>query len=132
MKNGEIIESKKFVHTPNWVLLVVPATVMYELEEAANIRFENGNLKYEGRMAFRALQEIIELTNNIDIPGVSLLIIGEADLNLEVKTTSRRINENLFNLGVTVDNFRENFSQNNGHQDHHCFKGIPSQKASKR
>ncbi len=74
-----VIEQKPYAHTPNWLLLIVPGTVMYELEEAANIRNDKGFLHAHGRAAFRALQEILELSENIDIPGVSLLISGETD-----------------------------------------------------
>ncbi|MGD2093196.1 MAG: ribonuclease P subunit p25 family protein [Candidatus Aminicenantes bacterium] len=79
-----LVESAEFVHTPNWILLVVPSTVMYELEEAANIR-DKGLLQFKGRMGFRAIQEVMELSENIDIPGISLLIHGETNPVLDTK-----------------------------------------------
>jgi len=126
------IESTAFIHTPNWILLAIPATVMYELEEAANIRSRNGNLTYQGRMAFRALQEIIELTSNIDIPGVSLLIIGEADATVDTKTSLKKINENIYNLGITVDGIKDILHRDSPEKlNKHCsFKGIPAPKNS--
>lgn len=82
-----LVEPKEFVHTPNWILLVVPSTVMYELEEAANIRDYRGLLLHKGRMGFRALQEIMDMSENIDIPGISLLIHGETNPVLDMKNT---------------------------------------------
>lgn len=128
-----MIEATESVHTPNWILLVVPATVMYELEEAANFRYLDGNLKCEGRLAFRALQEIIELTDNIDIPGVSLLIVGEADANLDNKASLKRINENLYNLGTAVNELKNRFPEtgtNNEKSFKTLFKGSPPRKSS--
>lgn len=126
------IESAAFIHTPNWILLAIPATVMYELEEAANIRCKNGRLTHQGRMAFRALQEIIELTNNIDIPGVSLLIVGEADSTIDTKTSLRKINENIYKLGMTMDGIKDILHRNapNKHNNNCSFKGIPVPKSS--
>ncbi len=82
-----LVEPKEFVHTPNWILLVVPSTVMYELEEATNIRDERGLLVHKGRIGFRSLQEIMDLSENIGIPGVSLLIHGETNPILDIKNT---------------------------------------------
>ncbi|HEX3554529.1 MAG TPA: hypothetical protein VIA62_15005 [Thermoanaerobaculia bacterium] len=65
--------------SPNWILLVVPNTVMQEIEQAANCREENGQLSRVGRMGYRALEEILELDQSRDIRGVSLLIVGETD-----------------------------------------------------
>ncbi len=79
-----LIDPKDFVHTPNWILFVVPSAVMHELEEAANIR-ENNALKLGGRMGFRALQEIIELGQSSDIPGISIIIVGEANPILDTR-----------------------------------------------
>ena len=100
-----LIEKREYVHTPNWILLAVPATVMYELEESANIRNRQGRLEFEGIMGYRAIQEIIELRNNIDIPGLSLLIVGEADPVLDHKAFLQRINDNIYNLGKTNKEF---------------------------
>lgn len=74
-----------YVTTPNWILFVVPSGVMHELEEAANVRDDKGLLKTRGRMGFRALQEVIELNQNAGIPGVSLLIAGEANPVLDTR-----------------------------------------------
>ena len=90
-----LLNRRKFVNTPNWILLVVPSTVMYELESASNIRNEKGKLSYPGRQAYRALQEIMELSQNIDIPGVSLLITGETNPILDVNQALKKINKNL-------------------------------------
>ena len=80
-----LVEPKEYVHTPNWLLLIVPSTVMYELEEAANTRDDRGLLTYRGRKGFRALQEAMELSERINIPGVSLLIHGETNPVLDMK-----------------------------------------------
>lgn len=101
-----LVEINEYIHTPSWVLLVVPATVMFELEEAANIRKEGGDLRYEGRCAYRALQEIVELTNNIDITGISLLIVDEATTNIDNKNYLQKINENICKVGMTLDNLK--------------------------
>jgi len=92
-----LIEPREFVHTPNWVLLVVPSTVMFELEEAANIRDyrDKGLLLHKGRMGFRALQEIMELSENIDIPGISLLIHGETNPIFDTKNTLAKIRKDI-------------------------------------
>lgn len=93
-----LVEHRPYVHTPNWLLLVVPATVMYELEEAANIRQDNGLLRHQGRMAYRALQEILELGENIDIPGVSVIISGEADPVLDTRADISGIRKDLHRM----------------------------------
>ena len=74
-----LINRNEYVHTPNWILFVIPSAVMHELEEAANIRDDKGKLQKIGRMGFRALQEIIELSQSPDITGVALVIVGEAN-----------------------------------------------------
>lgn len=90
-----LVEPKEFVHTPNWLLLIVPSTVMYEIEEAANIRDDYGKLTYKGRKGFRALQEVIELSENINIPGVSLMIHGETNPTLDIKNSLFGLRKNL-------------------------------------
>ena len=102
-----IIEPKGYMHTPNWVLLVVPGTVMYELEEAADQRDSTGKLSKIGRNAFRALQEIIELSENVDIPGVSLLIHGESDPALDTKGYLEQIRRDLFNIFESSGNLSD-------------------------
>jgi len=76
---------KKNISTPSWALLVVPSAVMHELEEAANVRDDRGFLQTEGRIGFRAMQEIIELSQGTDIPGVALIIVGEANPMLDTR-----------------------------------------------
>jgi len=39
-----LIEPNEYVHTPNWILITVPNSVMHELEGAANIRKDGGLL----------------------------------------------------------------------------------------
>lgn len=90
-----LLECRPYVHTPNWLLFVVPATVMYELEEAANMRVDKGFLHHNGRMAFRALQEILELSEHIDIPGVSITVSGEVNPVLDTKGDIRGIREDI-------------------------------------
>lgn len=46
-----IINSVKYVHTPNWMLIVIPSAVMHEIEQISNSR-EDGFLKPEGRLGF--------------------------------------------------------------------------------
>jgi len=87
-----MINPKEYVNTPNWILFVVPSAVMHEIEEAANIRTQ-GYLNLEGRMGFRALQEIIELGQSTDIPGVSLVIVGEANPILDTKVEIKGLRE---------------------------------------
>jgi DNA-binding protein len=77
--------------SPNWILLVVPSTVMHELEQAANGRDEKGELSLSGRMGYRALQEILELDLAKDIRGVSLLIAGETDPILDARVELRAL-----------------------------------------
>lgn len=93
-----LVEPKEFVHTPNWVLLIVPSTVMFELEEAANIRDDRGLLRFKGRMGFRSLQEIMVLSENIDIPGISLLIYGETNPILDTKGALSGIRKDIYKL----------------------------------
>ena len=80
-----LVNPRGYAPTPNWILFVIPSGVMHELEEAANIRNDTGSLARVGRMGFRALQEVIELNQNVDIPGVSLLVAGEASPALDTR-----------------------------------------------
>jgi len=90
-----LIDPKEFVHTPNWILFVIPSAVMHELEEAANIRHK-GLLQVEGRMGFRALQEIIELNQSADISGISLFIVGEANPVLDTRVELQGLREDFY------------------------------------
>lgn len=80
---------------PNWILLVVPNTVMHELEQAANSRGERGELSATGRMGYRALQEILELDQGKDLRGVSLLIVGETDPVLDTRVEIRGLRDDI-------------------------------------
>lgn len=81
--------------SPSWILLVVPSTVMHELEQAANSRGEKGELSDIGRMGYRALQEILELDLAKDIRGVSLLITGETDPVLDARVELRGLRDDI-------------------------------------
>jgi len=82
------VDPIKYVHTPNWMLFVVPGAVMHEVEQASNSR-KYGQLNKQGRRGFRALQEILELGQSADLSGISLLIYGdthpELDTIVEIK-----------------------------------------------
>lgn len=91
--------------SPNWILLVVPSTVMHELEQAANSRGEKGELSDIGRMGYRALQEILELDLARDIRGVSLLITGETDPVLDTRVELRGLRDDVRRTAPTITNF---------------------------
>lgn len=94
-----LIETREFVNTPNWILLIVPSTVMYELEKNSNSRnTNNGHLSHFGMQAYRGLQEILELNQNIDISGVSLLIAGENNPILDLQNTIKPLSKNIYEL----------------------------------
>ena len=80
-----LINPKEFVHTPNWILLVITSAVMHELEEASNIRDKYGKLQKQGRIGYRALQEIMELNQNKGIAGLSIMIVGQFDPVLDTR-----------------------------------------------
>jgi len=87
---------------PNWMLFIVPSAVMHELEEAANIKNEAGFLQYEGRNAFRALQEILYLGQSQEIPGVSLLISGQANPVLDTIIDIQGLRDYMFKRDLRV------------------------------
>jgi hypothetical protein len=87
---------------PNWMLFIVPSAVMHELEEAANIKNEGGYLQYEGRNAFRALQEILYLSQSAEIPGVSLLISGQANPVLDTIIDIQGLRDYMFKRDLRV------------------------------
>lgn len=94
-----VIEHKPYLQTPNWLLLVIPKMVVYELERAANTRSENGgDIVHSGRKGYRALQEIMELRKNYDHKGVSIVTTGEPDGMLDMNAYLKSINENLFQM----------------------------------
>src|SRR5262249_10885659 len=84
-----LVDPRAYVHTPNWVLIVIPNAVIHELEQMGNSRDSVGLLKENGRIAFRALEEILELHRSADLSGVSLTVVGAAnpvmDTSVEVR-----------------------------------------------
>lgn len=88
-----LINSKDYVQTPNWVLVVIPSAVIHELEQGTNSRDVEGNLSMYGRVGFRALGEILELTQCIDLAGISLIISGEANPILDLRVELRGLRE---------------------------------------
>lgn len=101
-----LTNQKGYVHTPNWVLFVVPSAVMHELEESANIRDETGFLQIEGRLGFRALQELIDLSQGTDIAGVSLVIVGEANPILDTRVEIQGLREDFWKREKPFQGFR--------------------------
>jgi DNA-binding protein/cold shock CspA family protein len=87
----------EYVHTPNWLLIVVPAAVMHEIEINANSRDE-GRLTLKGRLGYRALQEIFELESNLNLPGVSLIITGEANPILDTRVERQGLRSDIFHM----------------------------------
>ncbi len=73
---------------------------MHELEQAANSRDDKGFLKFQGRMGFRALQEILELDLSADLTGISLTIVGEANPVLDTRVELRGLRED-FSMRAT-------------------------------
>jgi cold shock CspA family protein len=49
-----------------------------------------------GRLGYRALQEILELENNLDLPGVSLIIAGEANPVLDTRVELQGLRSDFF------------------------------------
>lgn len=97
-----LINLKEYVSTPNWLFIIISKAVMYEVEQAANIREKNGYLKQKGRMGFRSLQELLELDQNTsDFPGVSLTIVGEANPSLDIGTEIRELRKNILKEKVS-------------------------------
>jgi len=89
------LNPKSYAYTPNWILFVIPSTAMHEIEEWANNRNEYGLLKERGRKGFRAIQEIISLTNSADISGISLVISGETDPVIDTKIEIEGLRQDL-------------------------------------
>ncbi len=84
-----------YEHTPNWLLFVIPSTVMYEIEEFANVRDREGKIKRLGRKGFRAIQEIIELNESFDLSGLSIMIVGDTDPVLQTKAELKGLRQDL-------------------------------------
>ncbi|MBC7252696.1 MAG: hypothetical protein H5T72_01825 [Actinobacteria bacterium] len=95
-----VADIKKYVHTPNWILLVIPSAVMHELEEASNIRDDKGFLQVEGRIGYRALQEILELSEGTDIEGVSVVIVGETNPILDTRVELQGLRSDFCRMGA--------------------------------
>jgi len=95
-----LMDPKEVVHTPNWILIIVPSAVMHELEQAANRRDAVGHLEFQGRMGFRAIQEILELDRSADLTGISLMIVGRSDPTLDTRTELRGLREDLERAGL--------------------------------
>lgn len=73
---------------PNWILIAVPKLVMAELENGANSSISAGNHPragwptYQGRVAQRALQEVMEIREkNPDRPGLAMMTVGDMQEN---------------------------------------------------
>lgn len=90
-----LMNPRGYAPTPNWILFVIPNGVMHELEEAANLRNDIGYLGVGGRMGFRALQEVIELNQNADLPGISLLVSGDANPILDTRVELQGLRRDL-------------------------------------
>lgn len=119
-----LINPKGYAPTPNWILFVIPSGVIHELEEAANLRDGRGLLIHGGRMGFRALQEVIQLNQNIDMPGISLLVVGEADPALDTRVELQglrgdlhRLRVDLRRLGADLRKGQEGADPGKGEQD---------------
>jgi len=78
-----------FVHSPNWLLLIIPNAVMHEIEQLANSRDIGGKLTLSGRLGYRALAEILEIDQSRDLSGISLLVVGEANPVLDARVELR-------------------------------------------
>jgi hypothetical protein len=99
-----VIEKDKFVQTPNWILMVIPQMVVYELERASNSKGDYGKFSDAGRKGFRALQEILELRSNFDHKGISVINTGhsdesfDADALFDINNCVQSMNNNLLSL----------------------------------
>ena len=95
-----LINPRHYIHTPNWMLVVIPKAVMHELEQATNARKHDGELSHKGRIGFRAIGEILQLENCMDITGVSLSIFGTSSPGQDVRVELKAIRQDLQNSGV--------------------------------
>ena len=94
-----LIDPKEYIHTPNWLLVVIPSAVMHELEQATNSRDEKGLLSRVGRVGFRALGEILELVQSIDLPGISVIVFGEYDPVLDLRVEMQGLRKDTAKVG---------------------------------
>jgi len=91
-----LIDPREYTHTPNWLMIVVPNAVIHELEQVANNRRSgDGLLTEKGRLGYRALQEVLELNNSLDLSGVSLTIVGSASPVMDTKEELRGLRQDL-------------------------------------
>jgi len=85
-----LINPRNYINTPNWMLIVIPDAVMHELEQSTNSR-KNGLLDHIGRKGFRALGEIFELSQCVDLAGISLIVVGESNPVLDIRVELREL-----------------------------------------
>lgn len=82
---------------PNWILIAVPKLVMAETENGANNTFGGnhprvGKAVYKGRIAQRALQEIIDLREaDPDRPGLAIITIGEMNQSATIDRSNWKL-----------------------------------------
>ncbi len=98
-----LINPRECFNTPNWILLVIPRAAVHELEESANIRDSRGGLEHEGRMGFRALQEVLELSHCADIAGVCVFIVGDANPILDTKIELQGLRRDIPHLEKRIE-----------------------------
>lgn len=116
LRSFSLVQPIPYKDTPNWVLLVVSANLLFELERNANIRIRKdpgdpdaadtattGHLKSESRNSYRALQEILELQHQSDITGLSLVVSGEAEFHEQSPSSGR----NTFSDSIIRKQFRQ-------------------------
>lgn len=100
-----LIDKWNYFYTPNWLLIVIPKAVMHEVEQAANLVDAHGFLTHNGRIGFRALQEILEIDQASDIPGVSVTIVGRANPALDTRVEIRELRKEILSAmrGIAKD-----------------------------
>lgn len=110
-----LIDKWDYIYTPNWLLIVIPKAVMHEVEQAANLVDEQGFLTHNGRIGFRALQEILEIDQAMDIPGVSITIVGRANPILDTRVEIRELRKELLStIGVALRNEMQEITSKKG------------------
>jgi DNA-binding protein len=87
------LANTQYCQKPNWLLLVIPSSVIHELEQAANLRDKKGLLTYAGRKGYRALAEILDIDLNPEYLGISLAIVGEANPVLDTRVELRGLRQ---------------------------------------
>lgn len=82
---------------PNWILIAVPKLVMAETENAANNTFGGshpraGKPVYTGRVAQRALQEIMDIREaDPTRPGLAMITVGEMDQGADIDRSNWKL-----------------------------------------